>query len=46
MFQNIPGQISCTFDTWTLESLDPYLSITTHYIDAPKEQPHDWVLKS
>jgi hypothetical protein len=42
----VPGQISFTFDTWTSETRDPYLSVTGHYISFPKERPHDWELKS
>ncbi|KAH9063659.1 hypothetical protein EDB83DRAFT_2207300, partial [Lactarius deliciosus] len=25
---------------------NPYLTLTVHYIDAPKEKPNDWELKS
>jgi hypothetical protein len=42
----MPGQISFTFDTWTSETRDLYLSVTGHYISAPKERPQDWELKS
>ena len=42
----MPGQISYTFDTWTSETGDPYLSITGHYISAPDDWPQDWELKS
>ncbi|KAI0706220.1 hypothetical protein BC835DRAFT_1218683, partial [Cytidiella melzeri] len=31
--KNLPGQISITFDAWTSGSMDPYLSVTAHYID-------------
>jgi hypothetical protein len=45
--QHIPGKVSFTFDSWTSGSGDPYLSVTGHYITAPKvEFPHDWELKS
>jgi hypothetical protein len=27
-------------------SYDPYLGITAHYIDSPKDQPYEWQLKS
>jgi hypothetical protein len=42
----VPGQISFTFDTWMSETRDSYLSVTGHYISAPKERPQDWELKS
>jgi hypothetical protein len=42
----VPGQISFTFDTWTSETRDPYLSVTGHYISAPRDRPQDWELKS
>ena len=44
--QDLPGKISFTFDTWTSEAGDPYLSMTRHYISAPKESPQEWELKS
>lgn len=43
---NIEGKVSFTFDTWTSDSHDPYLSVTGHYIDAPVDKPQDWELKS
>ena len=46
VIQNIPGKVSFTFDAWTLDPGDPYLSITGHYIDTPTDWPGDWVLKS
>ena len=46
MFQSLPGKVSFTFDTWTSEAGDPYLSVTGHYISAEKETPHEWELKS
>jgi hypothetical protein len=46
VFKDVPGQISFTFDTWTSETGDPYLSITGHYIAAPEDRPQDWELKS
>ena len=42
---NIEGKVSFTFDTWTSDAQDPYLSVTGHYITTPKGQPHDWELK-
>ena len=42
----LPCKISFTFDAWTSEPGDPYLSITGHYIDAPADRPNDWELKS
>lgn len=44
--KHIPGRVSFTFDTWTSEAGDPYLSMTGHYITGPKESPQDWELKS
>jgi hypothetical protein len=44
--ENIEGKVSFTFDTWTSNAQDPYLSVTGHYIAAPKDRPHDWELKS
>lgn len=44
--QDIPGKVSFTFDAWTSDPGDPFLSITGHYIDAPADQTGDWVLKS
>lgn len=38
--------MSFTFDTWTSEAGDPYLSMTGHYISAPKASPQEWTLKS
>jgi hypothetical protein len=42
----VPSQISFTFDTWTSETGDPYLSITAHYISAHEDRPQDWELRS
>ena len=33
---NVEGKVSFTFDTWTSDAQDPYLSITGHYITAPE----------
>lgn len=43
--KEIPGQILLTFDAWTSKAYDPYLAVTAHYINAPKEQPNAWELK-
>ena len=43
---NVEGKVSFTFDTWTSDAHDPYISVTGHYITAPKGQPHNWELKS
>jgi hypothetical protein len=42
---NIKGKVSFTFDTWTSGAQDPYLSVTGHYITAPRDQPCNWELK-
>jgi hypothetical protein len=34
-----------TFDSWTSEPGDPFLSVTTHYIDSPADKPQEWELK-
>ena|ERR1700722_12188723 len=44
--QDIPGQISCTFDAWTSSAYDPYLAVTAHYISSPPAQPNSWELRS
>ena len=46
VMKDTTGKISFTFDTWTSEAGDPYLSMTGHYIAGPKESPQDWELKS
>lgn len=43
---NIKGKVSFTFNTWTSDAQDPYLSITGHYITAPEGRPQEWELKS
>jgi hypothetical protein len=35
-----------TFDVWTLQPGDPYLSVTGHYIDAKVDRPHEWELRT
>lgn len=44
--QGIDGRVSFTFDAWTSEASDPYLSVTGHYISAPADAPQDWALQS
>ena len=34
---NVKGKVSFTFDTWTSDAQDPYLSVTGHYITAPAD---------
>ena len=34
---NIKGKVSFTFNTWTSDVQDPYLSVTGHYITAPED---------
>jgi hypothetical protein len=43
---NVKGKVSFTFNTWTSDAKDPYISITAHYITAPEGQPQEWELKS
>ncbi|KAF5319881.1 hypothetical protein D9758_017850 [Tetrapyrgos nigripes] len=42
---DVPSKVSFTFDLWTSDPSDPYLSATCHYIWAPKDQPTEWELK-
>jgi hypothetical protein len=42
----IAGQVSFTFDSWTSQNGDPFLSVTGHYIAAPDNQPEEWELKT
>jgi hypothetical protein len=42
-FGAVNGLISFTFDTWTSDSLDPYISVTAHYI---VDTLNKWVLKT
>jgi hypothetical protein len=35
-----------TFDSWTSEPGDPFLSVTAHYIDSPADKPQEWELKT
>ena len=43
--KRVEGDISFTFDAWTSNSGHPYVSITAHYIDSPKDKPDQWELK-
>ena len=42
----IKGKVSFTFDTWTSDASDPYLSVTGHYISSPEGRPDIWELRS
>jgi hypothetical protein len=42
----VVGKVSFTFDTWTSDAWDPYLSVMAHYITVPEGQPQEWKLKS
>jgi hypothetical protein len=42
----IAGEVSFTFDSWTSQNGDPFLSVTGHYIAAPENQPEQWELKT
>ena len=44
--QTAVGQISFTFDSWTSDSGDPYLSVTGHYTSAPPDKPNKWAVRS
>ncbi|KAF5370479.1 hypothetical protein D9615_009743 [Tricholomella constricta] len=44
--KDISGKVSFTFDTWTSDAGDPFLSVTGHYIWAPESHPMDWSLKT
>jgi hypothetical protein len=44
--KGIDGRLSFTFDAWTSEAGDPYLSVTGHYISAPANALHEWELQS
>jgi hypothetical protein len=43
--KRLTSKISFTFDAWTSEPGDPYLSVTAHYIDAPVDQPNAWRIR-
>jgi hypothetical protein len=44
--EKISSKISFTFNAWTSEPGDPYLSLTAHYIDTPANFPDTWELRS
>ena len=44
--KRVPSKISFAFDAWTSAPGDPYLSLTSHFIDAPADRPNAWVLKT
>lgn len=44
--QDIPGKVSFTFDTWTSDPGDPFLSVTSHYIHTQPDKPNDWKLRT
>ncbi len=44
--KKLPCKVSFTFDAWTSNSGDPYISVTAHYIDAPANSPNVWTLKN
>ncbi|KAG1893156.1 uncharacterized protein F5891DRAFT_1196785 [Suillus fuscotomentosus] len=44
ILKDIPGKVSFTFDAWTSDPGDPFLSVTGHYIHAPPERPNAWKL--
>ncbi|OJA11406.1 hypothetical protein AZE42_13443 [Rhizopogon vesiculosus] len=46
ILKDIPGKVSFTFDAWTSDPGNPFLSVTGHYIHAPPEQPNNWKLKA
>jgi len=39
--QDIPRQISCTFDAWTSSAYNPYLVVVAHYISSPPVKPNN-----
>jgi hypothetical protein len=41
----VKSLVSFTFDSWTSASLEPFLSVTCHYI-ASTGKPGDWQLKT
>ena len=43
--QHVNSKVSMMFNTWTLLSEDPFMSITTHYIDTPVNKPQQWILQ-
>jgi hypothetical protein len=45
-FQDLKSLVSLTIDTWTDKEGLNFMSVTGHYIDAPKDSPQDWELHS
>jgi hypothetical protein len=46
VLQGIDSQVSFTFNIWTSNGGNPYLSVTAHYICAPLDNPQAWELKT
>ena len=44
--KHVDSQVSMTFDSWTSIAGDPFLSITAHYVDVPKDNPQKWELRT
>jgi hypothetical protein len=38
--------VSLTFDLWTSQNGDPFLSVTGHYITSPTDYPSEWELRT
>ena len=43
---DVEGKVSFTFDTWTSDAHNSYLSVMAHYIIAHDGRPQAWELKS
>jgi hypothetical protein len=46
LWQHLPGQVSLTFDSWTSQNGDPFLSVTGHYITSLPGRPEEWELRT
>jgi len=46
IYQDIPSKVSFTFDAWTSDPGDPFLSVTGHYIFVRPDRPNDWELRT
>ncbi|KAG1842747.1 hypothetical protein DFJ58DRAFT_731906 [Suillus subalutaceus] len=46
VLKDIPSKVSFTFDAWTSNPADPFLSVTGHYIHAHPDKPNDWKLRT
>ena len=44
-YKGVEGEISFTFDTWTSDPGQNFISVTAHFIDSPKDQPDQWALR-